>query len=67
MTANLPSLEEPPAGTTCPKCGAEVRLVNFCPECFEAFLRDQEDMVQRDHEEARRRARVWRTLHGRNA
>lgn len=31
----LPSLEEPPAGTTCERCGAEIHLIGppFCGEC----------------------------------
>ena len=31
----LPSLEAPPPGTTCPKCGAAIEVEGFCGECAE--------------------------------
>jgi hypothetical protein len=31
----LPSLEVLPEGSTCPKCGANVSLEDYCEECEE--------------------------------
>jgi hypothetical protein len=31
----LPDLEEPPAGTSCPRCGEPLRLTGFCGACEE--------------------------------
>lgn len=60
MTAPLPSIDEPPAGTCCPKCRAEIRVENFCPGCFEAHLQAREALIERDLAEARSRAHWWR-------
>jgi hypothetical protein len=59
MTPDLPSLEEPPAGTACERCGYELRISGFCPECFEASLQAREAAVEADLAKARKRARTW--------
>ena len=66
----LPSLEAPPPGTACARCGLELRIEGFCPECHEREMQRLEALVQAavemrqrairaDHETARCRARTW--------
>lgn len=55
----LPSLEEPPPGTCCPRCAEELRIEGFCASCFEASLQAHETAIRKDHETARKRARTW--------
>jgi hypothetical protein len=64
MTRDLPSLEDPPAGTACDRCGYELRLTNFCPECFEASIQAREAVVKADLDAARKRARTWQLGRG---
>jgi len=59
MTRELPSLEAPPVGTACARCGYELRVSGFCPECFESSLQAREAAIKADHEAARKRARTW--------
>jgi predicted amidophosphoribosyltransferase len=59
MNRELLSLEEPPLGTCCERCGLELRVLGFCPECFEKSMRLREAAIRADHEEARKRARTW--------
>ncbi len=59
MTAPLPSLEEPAPGTTCPVCGEEIRVMGFCPVCFERSLQASEAKVAAVLDQAKRRARTW--------
>lgn len=56
----MPSLEEPPAGTTCPRCGEELRVEGFCAVCFERELQAREAVIERDLAAARTRARTWK-------
>ncbi len=55
----LPSLEEPAPGTTCPACGEEIRVLGFCPSCFETSMQERERLLEAQLAEARRRARRW--------
>jgi hypothetical protein len=55
----LPSLEEPAPGTACERCGLELRVEGFCPECFERSMQAREQALQADLAEARTRARTW--------
>ncbi len=71
MTALFLSLEEPPAGTRCPKCGTEMRLVGFCPKCSEAgavlaaYLRDEAGDISRGSAYAWDQKRTCRGCGGR--
>lgn len=51
----LPSLEEPPPGTACERCGLELRILGFCPECHEHAMQ-QLEALQREAERTRQRA-----------
>lgn len=65
MTAaarDLPPLDEPPAGTTCARCGEELRIVGFCASCYEREMSkleaiERQRRVRADFERAR--ARTW--------
>lgn len=59
MIRPLPSLEEPPPGTACEHCGLELRILGFCPECFEHAMQAREQASAAQLREARKRARTW--------
>ncbi len=59
MSAQLPSLEEPAPGTTCPTCDQPLRIEGFCATCFERSMQEQERLIEAQLSEARRRARTW--------
>lgn len=61
---SLPSLDEPTPGTACERCGLELRVEGFCPECFERSMQAREQAIRRDHETARTRARTWQVNRG---
>lgn len=55
----LPSLEEPPPGTCCPRCAEPLRVEAFCATCFERAMQARARLVDAQLDEARRRARTW--------
>ena len=59
MNEPLPSLEPPPPGTCCERCGEEMRLTSFCGACFERSMRAREKAIKAKLAEAQKRARTW--------
>lgn len=66
MSGALPDLELLPPGTVCALCGDEMRI-SFCATCYEREMQaledlraEQERLVRRDLDEAKRRARTWK-------
>ncbi len=54
-----PSIEEPDPGSCCPDCGCPIRVVQFCPDCYERSMQERERTVEGQLEETRERARTW--------
>lgn len=70
MTDALPSLEEPEAGTCCPRCAemgvrVEIHVLGFCADCYEREMSrleaiERQRTVRADFERARARTRAWK-------